>query len=104
MLRMVALSGSPSPEKSRRTTAGTTRAREKRRRLSAARRQARTRARGKNDIGYYRLEISHRAIEGLIQQWIATGQITDEQALRLDRAGIERELARGIEAQGQRWR
>jgi hypothetical protein len=39
----------------------------------------------------------------MIQQWIATGQITDEQALRLDRAAIQGELAWGIEAQGAQW-
>jgi hypothetical protein len=72
-------------------------------REQAARRQARARTRRKNGTGYYRLEISDKAIEGLIQQWIATGQISDEEAVRLDRLGIERELARGIEAQGDRW-
>jgi len=70
-------------------------------RTPAARRQARARAREKNGVSFYRLEISHHAIEGMIRQWVSTGQITDEQALRLDRVGIERELARGIEAQGE---
>ena len=70
----------------------------------AARRQAKKRARRKRGVGFYRLEISDVAIEGMIQQWIATGQISEEQALCLDRLGIERELARGIEAQGERWR
>jgi hypothetical protein len=73
------------------------------RRTAAARRQAEKRERERNGVGFYRLKIFHRAIEGMIQQWITTGQVTEEQALRLDRLGIERELARGVEAQGQGW-
>ena len=45
-----------------------------------AKRQARKRKREKNGVSFYRLEISDRAIEGLIRQWIACGQISDEQA------------------------
>jgi hypothetical protein len=72
-------------------------------RTAAAKRQARVRARRKNGIDWYRLEISHRGIEGMIAQWIATEQITEEQALRLDRHAIERLLMHGIEQQGARW-
>jgi len=75
----------------------------KERRAADRCRKAKERALKKKNIRLYTLPLSDRAVEGLIAQWIATGQISDEQALRLDRRAIERLLAVGIEHQGIRW-
>jgi hypothetical protein len=72
-------------------------------RSPTAKRQAKARERRRCKTRCYRIELSDAAVEGLIQMWISDGKISEEQALRLDRVGIERELARGIEVQGAQW-
>jgi hypothetical protein len=47
----------------------------------AARRQARVRARRRNGVHIYRIEVSDGAAEGLILRFILDGQLTETQAL-----------------------
>jgi hypothetical protein len=47
----------------------------------AARRQARVRARRRNGVHIYRIEVSDRAAEGLILRFILDGQLTETQAV-----------------------
>src|SRR5262245_5434954 len=70
-------------------------------RSPAARRQARVRARRMNGVHVYQLELADLAVEGLIEMMVATGQLTETQAL--DHQRIEAELARLLEEQGERW-
>ena len=70
-------------------------------RTPAAARQARVRARRKNGLHVYRLELRDLAVEGLIEMMLATGRLTEREALNHQR--VETELAGMLEEQGQRW-
>jgi hypothetical protein len=68
----------------------------------AARRQARVRARRRNGVHIYRLEVSDRAAEGLILKFILAGRLTETQAL--EHQNIESAMAALLEEEGQRHR
>src|SRR5262245_53250586 len=70
-------------------------------RSPAARRQARVRARRRNGLHLYRLELRDIAVEGLIAMMMSTGQLTEAKAL--DHRVIEAKLAALLEAQGKEW-
>jgi hypothetical protein len=67
----------------------------------AARRQAKVRARRKNGIHIYRLELSDRAVEGIVDMLVAAEKLTEAETL--DHRCIETMLARLLEEQGARW-
>ena len=71
------------------------------RRSPAARRQARVRERRRNGQHVYKLVISDSSVGGLVTQMVATGQLTETEAL--DHQRVEAELARLLEEQGARW-
>jgi hypothetical protein len=71
------------------------------RRSPAAARQARVRQRRRDGVRVYKLEISDRAVEGLITQLVTTRSLTEREAL--DHQRVEAELARLLEQQGERW-
>jgi hypothetical protein len=70
-------------------------------RTPAATRQARVRQRRKVGQHVYRLELRDLAVEGLIEMMLATGRLTERDAL--DHARVELELARLLEEQGATW-
>src|SRR5262245_13996695 len=70
-------------------------------RSPAARRQARVRARRRNGVHVYRLELSDVAVEGLILRSILHGQLTESQAL--EHRHIEHVLGQLLEEEGFRW-
>src|SRR5262245_47298263 len=70
-------------------------------RTPEARRQAKARARRKNGLHIYRLELSDRAVEGIVDMLIATQKLTDAEAF--DHRRIETMLARLLEEQGAQW-
>jgi hypothetical protein len=70
-------------------------------RSPAARRQARVRQRRREGVHVYRLELADRATEGLIEMMVASGQLSEAEAH--DHRRVEAELARLLEAQGERW-
>jgi len=68
---------------------------------AAARRQLRYRRRRKNKARCYRLDLSDHAVEGLIDQLVATGKLTDREARNHRR--LEIVIAQLLEAQGLNW-
>jgi hypothetical protein len=68
----------------------------------AARRQARVRARRRDGVHIYRIEVSDRAAEGLILKFILSGQLTEMQAL--EHRNVENAMAALLEEEGQRHR
>jgi len=70
-------------------------------RSPAAARQARVRQRRRNGVHMYRLPLRDVCVEGLLSMMIASGRLTERDALNHQR--IEAELARLLEAQGARW-
>ena len=73
----------------------------RRSRSPAARRQARVRARRRNGVHVYRLELADRSVEGLLAMMIASGRLSEREALQHQR--VEAELARLLQEQGERW-
>jgi hypothetical protein len=71
------------------------------RRLADRRRKAKSRARRKGGLRRYQLWISDRAAEGLINQFIVTGQLSDRDAM--NHRKLEAALAALIEKQGEHW-
>ena len=69
--------------------------------LARRERVRRSKARRRLGLRVWSLEISDLAMEGLIQQAIHTGHLTEREAL--DDAAVIRELARMLEEQGRRW-
>jgi hypothetical protein len=70
-------------------------------RSPAARRQARVRARRRNGLHVYKLELRDAAVEGLISMMIASGELAESQSL--DHRVVEAKLAALLEAQGVQW-
>jgi hypothetical protein len=70
-------------------------------RASAARRQAQVRQRERNGVSIHQLLLRDICVEGLLNMMLATGRLTEREAL--DDQRVDAELARLLEEQGERW-